>query len=90
MQLNYFQFRYSQRVLRHFRLVIAVSQPNKIWGDGKTNAFGTKRTTEGDIKGAGIESYEMQPESFLSFMDELVNPSMSSTDQSVNGINLIS
>ncbi|MDA0938849.1 MAG: type IV secretion system protein TraC [Proteobacteria bacterium] len=64
----------SQYIIRDFRIVIAVSSKGEISEKGKEEMKALRVQLKTTLKGISVDSLDMEPESFLSFMGELVNP----------------
>lgn len=64
----------SPLILRNFRIFIAVSVPDSLGEKGKFELKGLRDQLITTLKGANILSYELEPEGFINFVDELVNP----------------
>lgn len=64
----------SPYLLRNYRLIISVSQLDKNGEIGKRSLVALRDQLKATLKSIGIESWDLYPDEFLSFMDELVNP----------------
>ena len=70
-------------LVRQFRLVFAVSQPVKYGELGRRSLIALRDQLKSTLASAGVTSREMHPDAFLSFMDELVNPSFESNTSKI-------
>lgn len=62
-------------LLKDIRVFIAVSVSNKMGDKGRALLLSLKDQLKTTLQSSGIQSYELLPDKFLSFLDELVNPS---------------
>ena len=65
----------SQYVIRDFRVIIAVSCEGELTNKGKEEMKSLRVQLKTTLKGIGVDSWDMAAESFINFMDEIVNPS---------------
>jgi len=63
-------------VLRNFKVYIAVSIPYVKGKKGKTHLQIARRQIITTLKTAGMQAWNLEPNAFLGFLDEIVNPSI--------------
>ena len=74
----------SQYVIRDFRVIIAVSCEGELTNKGKEEMKSLRVQLKTTLKGIGVDSWDMEAESFINFMDEIVNPSFKQEREHIN------